>query len=67
MAKLRAKDLNNSRKPKKTQLLRNLIRFARIRKEADHCVKMAKLIEYNLEDVDSAILAVRVALAKGIN
>ena len=38
-----------------------------MRKEADHCVKMAELIEYNLEDVDAAILAVRVALAKGMN
>ncbi|KAL2341622.1 hypothetical protein Fmac_009562 [Flemingia macrophylla] len=38
-----------------------------LRKEADHCVKMAELIEYNLEDVDAAILAVRVALAKGMN
>lgn len=28
---------------------------------------MAELIEYNLEDVDSAILAVRVALANGMN
>ncbi|RYR03987.1 hypothetical protein Ahy_B06g083483 [Arachis hypogaea] len=28
---------------------------------------MAELIEYNLEDVDVAILAVRVALAKGMN
>jgi len=28
---------------------------------------MAELIEYNLEDVDAAILAVRVALAKGMN
>nr|XP_025670043.1 nuclear export mediator factor NEMF-like [Arachis hypogaea] len=36
-----------------------------LRKEADHCVKMAELIEYNLEDVDAAILAVHVALAKG--
>ncbi|RYQ96761.1 hypothetical protein Ahy_B08g092630 isoform E [Arachis hypogaea] len=35
-----------------------------LRKEADHCVKMAELIEYNLEDVDAAILAVHVALAK---
>ncbi|TVU49717.1 hypothetical protein EJB05_01045 [Eragrostis curvula] len=34
-----------------------------LRKEADHCVKMAELIEYNLEDVDAAILAVRVSLA----
>jgi len=28
---------------------------------------MAELIEYNLEDVDAAIVAVRVALAKGMN
>ncbi|KAJ1265873.1 hypothetical protein BS78_08G106800 [Paspalum vaginatum] len=34
-----------------------------LRKEVDHCVKMAELIEYNLEDVDAAILAVRVSLA----
>lgn len=38
-----------------------------LRKEVDHCVKMAELIEYNLEDVDAAILAVRVALANGMN
>ncbi|KAF7837675.1 nuclear export mediator factor NEMF isoform X1 [Senna tora] len=38
-----------------------------LRKEVDHSVKMAELIEYNLDDVDSAILAVRVALAKGMN
>ena len=38
-----------------------------MRKEADHCVKMVELIEYNLEDVDAAILVVRVALAKGMN
>ncbi|CAK8531516.1 unnamed protein product [Lathyrus sativus] len=38
-----------------------------LRKEADHCVKMAELIEYNLEDVDAAILAVRVSLAKGMS
>lgn len=38
-----------------------------LRKEADHCVKMAELIEYNLDDVDAAILAVRVALAKGMS
>ncbi|KAK7303643.1 hypothetical protein RJT34_14554 [Clitoria ternatea] len=38
-----------------------------LRREADHCVRMAELIEYNLEDVDAAILAVRVALAKGMN
>ncbi|KAK2643714.1 hypothetical protein Ddye_018909 [Dipteronia dyeriana] len=34
-----------------------------LRKEVDRCVQMAELIEYNLEDVDAAILAVRVALA----
>lgn len=34
-----------------------------LRKEVDNCVKMAELIEYNLEDVDAAILAVRVSLA----
>ncbi|QHO15443.1 uncharacterized protein [Arachis hypogaea] len=38
-----------------------------LRKEVDHCVKMAELIEYNLEDVDAIILAVCVALAKGMN
>ncbi|XVF28164.1 hypothetical protein REPUB_Repub15cG0005300 [Reevesia pubescens] len=38
-----------------------------LRKEVDNCVRMAELIEYNLEDVDAAILAVRVALAKGMN
>ncbi|KAL5849225.1 hypothetical protein ACOSQ4_007238 [Xanthoceras sorbifolium] len=34
-----------------------------LRKEVDRSVQMAELIEYNLEDVDAAILAVRVALA----
>ncbi|GFZ09109.1 zinc knuckle (CCHC-type) family protein [Actinidia rufa] len=34
-----------------------------LKKEVDSCIKMAELIEYNLEDVDAAILAVRVALA----
>lgn len=38
-----------------------------LRKEVDHSVKMAELIEYNLDDVDAAIMAVRVALAKGMN
>ncbi|KAJ0232409.1 Uncharacterized protein HA466_0290590 [Hirschfeldia incana] len=37
-----------------------------LRKEVDRCVNMAELIEYNLGDVDAAILAVRVALAKGM-
>ncbi|XP_028115769.1 nuclear export mediator factor Nemf isoform X1 [Camellia sinensis] len=38
-----------------------------LKKEVDRCVTMAELIEYNLDDVDSAILAVRVALANGMN
>lgn len=38
-----------------------------LRNEVDRCVKMAELIEYNLEDVDVAILAARVALAKGMS
>lgn len=38
-----------------------------LRKEVEQSVKMAQLIEYNLEDVDAAILAVRVALANGMN
>lgn len=37
-----------------------------LRKEVDHCTELAQLIEYNLEDVDAAILAVRVALANGM-
>jgi len=36
------------------------------RKEVNRCVKMAEFIEHNLQGVDSAILAVPVALAKGI-
>lgn len=35
-----------------------------LKKEVDRSITMAELIEYNLEDVDAAILAVRVALAK---
>lgn len=42
-------------------------RVLTLRKEVEHCVRMAELIEYNLEDVDAAILAVRVALAKGMS
>ncbi|XP_018856628.2 nuclear export mediator factor NEMF isoform X2 [Juglans regia] len=38
-----------------------------LRSEVDRSVRMAELIEYNLEDVDAAILAVRVALAKGMS
>ncbi|XP_006664648.1 nuclear export mediator factor NEMF [Oryza brachyantha] len=38
-----------------------------LRKEVDHSVKMAELIEYNLEDVDAAIQAVRVSLANGMS
>ncbi|KAL2922240.1 Nuclear export mediator factor Nemf [Bienertia sinuspersici] len=42
-------------------------RVVTLRKEVEYSVKMAQLIEYNLEDVDAAILAVRVALANGMN
>lgn len=38
-----------------------------LKKEVDHSVTLAELIEYNLEDVDAAILAVRSALATGMN
>lgn len=38
-----------------------------LKKEVDRCITMAELIEYNLEDVDAAILAVRVALANSMN
>lgn len=38
-------------------------RVQTLKKEVDRSVKMAELIEYNLEDVDAAILAVRMALA----
>ncbi|KAH9683984.1 CCHC-type domain-containing protein [Citrus sinensis] len=38
-------------------------RVRTLKQEVDRSVKMAELIEYNLEDVDAAILAVRVALA----
>ncbi|XP_008801756.2 nuclear export mediator factor NEMF [Phoenix dactylifera] len=38
-----------------------------LKKEVDLCTKLAQLIEYNLEDVDAAILAVRVALANGMD
>jgi len=34
-----------------------------LRKEVEHSIRMAQLIEYNLEDVDAAIMAVGVALA----
>ncbi|XP_058084254.1 uncharacterized protein LOC131231908 [Magnolia sinica] len=42
-------------------------RVQSLMKEVDRCTKMAELIEYNLEDVDAAILAVRVALANGMD
>lgn len=42
-------------------------RVLALKKEVDYCIKMAELIEYNLEDVDAAILAVRVALANGMS
>lgn len=42
-------------------------RVRTLKKEVDRCVAMALLIEYNLKDVDAAILAVRVALANGMD
>lgn len=54
-------------------LLRALIcllqenRVHMLKREVEHSIKMAELIEYNLEDVDAAILAVRVALASGMS
>lgn len=42
-------------------------RVVTLKQEVEHCIKMAELIEYNLEDVDAAILAVRVALANGMS
>lgn len=42
-------------------------RVLSLKKEVEHCIKMAELLEYNLEDVDAAILAVRVALANGMS
>ena len=38
-----------------------------LRKDVEHSVRMAQLIEYNLEEVDAAIKAVCVALANGMN
>ncbi|KAK3002827.1 hypothetical protein RJ639_018858, partial [Escallonia herrerae] len=38
-----------------------------LKREVYNSVKMAELIEYNLEDVDAAILAVRLALANGMS
>ncbi|XP_047959508.1 ribosome quality control complex subunit NEMF [Salvia hispanica] len=38
-----------------------------LKREVEQCMKLAALIEYNLEDVDAAILAVRVALANGMS
>ncbi|PIA60910.1 hypothetical protein AQUCO_00300436v1 [Aquilegia coerulea] len=38
-----------------------------LKKEVDRCITMAELIEYNLEDVEAAILAVNAALASGMN
>ncbi|KAK1294026.1 hypothetical protein QJS10_CPA16g01710 [Acorus calamus] len=42
-------------------------RVESLKKEVDYCIRMAELIEYNLQDVDAAILAVRVALANGMD
>ncbi|CAA0824105.1 zinc knuckle (CCHC-type) family protein [Striga hermonthica] len=38
-----------------------------LKREVEQSIKKAELIEYNLEDVDAAILAVRVALANGMS
>ncbi|XP_073308005.1 uncharacterized protein [Primulina huaijiensis] len=38
-----------------------------LKRDVEECVKMAELIEYNLEDVDAAILAVRIAIANGMS
>ncbi|KAF3778096.1 Nuclear export mediator factor NEMF-like protein [Nymphaea thermarum] len=38
-----------------------------LKKEVDHSLTMAELIEYNLQDVEAAIMAVRVALANGMD
>ncbi|XP_055818502.1 uncharacterized protein LOC129887427 [Solanum dulcamara] len=42
-------------------------RVVTLKQGVEHCIKMAELIEYNLEDVDASILAVRVALANGMS
>lgn len=42
-------------------------RVEALKKEVDQSVAMAELIEYNLEDVDAAILAVCTALATGMD
>ncbi|CAM6100258.1 unnamed protein product [Calypogeia fissa] len=42
-------------------------RVKALEKEVDQSVRMAELIEYNLDDVDAAILAVRTALASGMD
>ncbi|KAL3641867.1 hypothetical protein CASFOL_012682 [Castilleja foliolosa] len=38
-----------------------------LKREVEQSVKIAELIEYNLEDVDAAIMAVRVALANSMS
>eukprot|EP01018_Ginkgo_biloba_P036581 Gb_15415 [translate_table: standard] len=42
-------------------------RVQALKKEVDYSIRMAELIEYNLEDVDATILAVRAALASGMD
>lgn len=42
-------------------------RVEALKQEVDQTVRMAELIEYNLEDVDNAILAVRSILASGMD
>ncbi len=42
-------------------------RVQALKQEVDQSVRMAELIEYNLQDVDAAILAVRSALASSMD
>nr|CAB3466189.1 unnamed protein product [Digitaria exilis] len=70
-SKIESQKVNQQQKAKEESAVQRLNkikldqenRVHTLKKEVDHCVKMAELIEYNLEDVDAAILAVRVSLA----
>ncbi|KAK8943950.1 hypothetical protein KSP40_PGU000658 [Platanthera guangdongensis] len=69
LAKIVWRDFSNRRdtpclRDVKKAILKKLEnRVHTLKNEVDHCIKMTELIEYNLEDVDATILAVRVALA----
>ncbi|CAN6467248.1 unnamed protein product [Victoria cruziana] len=62
----RVKEESAVQKLKKIQLDQEN-RVHALKKEVDHCLTMAELIEYNLQDVEAAIVAVRVALANGMD